>query len=510
MIPYKNIEQAEKIETPISTEMTNELDTYYKMYTNHSEWLADENVKSLNLAAMVSSEMARQILIEMKWTISGKAKDGEEDKPTNPRTEYLTEEFEKLVRILRQKLEQGCAAGGMIIKPYVNKKTGHIYFDTTMDWSFYPISFDDDGNLSDVIIPDILRVGRIIYTRLERHQMTEKGVKITQRLFRSNDRNTIGTEVPLTEVERWADLKPEVTVANTDGALFGWFKVAAANNTDPDCPLGASVFSKAIGTIEQADRQYSRLLWEYEGSELAIDVDPTALRPNARNGNMELPKLNQRLFRAIDIDKGDRDLYEVFAPNIRDANLIGGLNQLLIRIEDQCGLSRGTFSDANVEARTATELTIVRQRSYATISDNQKALEQCLRDVVRVMDVYATIYKLAPAGEYEVSFEWDDSILTDSNEEMQRRMSLLNSGLYGKVEFREWYFGETHAQAVAAIEAIEKEKAPDADEMLPSLRREFSTKPKTPEDEKKEEELEETKTKKNLKKGEEEDDEQRA
>lgn len=30
--------------------------------------------------------------------------------------------------------------------------------------------------------------------------------------------------------------------------------------------------------IHDADVQYSRLLWEYEGGELAIDVDPMALK----------------------------------------------------------------------------------------------------------------------------------------------------------------------------------------------------------------------------------------
>lgn len=184
---------------------------------------------------------------------------------------------------------------------------------------------------------------------------------------------------------------------------------------------------------------------------------------------MEMPKLNQRLFRAIDADKGDRDLYEVFSPPIRDANYICGLNQLLIRIEDQCGLSRGTLSDANVEARTATELRIVQQRSYATISDNQKALESCLRDVVRAMDKFATLYDMAPEGDYEVSFEWDDSIVTDMNQQMQERLALVSSRIIGKQEFREWYFRETPAQAQAAIEKLRQEELDSVESMLPAL-----------------------------------------
>ena len=214
----------------------------------------------------------------------------------------------------------------------------------------------------------------------------------------------------------------------------------------------------------------SRLLWEFEGSELALDVDPTALRPRRNaDGLMETPKLNERLFRQIDIDKGDRDLYEVFSPNIRDANLVNGLNQILYRVEDLCGLSRGTIADVNDTERTATELKINKQRSYATIADNQKALEACLRNVIRAMDKYATVYGLAPEGDYDVSFDWDDSILTDRDQQNQEMLMLLNAGIVSKVEYRMWYYGETKAQAQAAIEEVRQEQAESMMSMLPDI-----------------------------------------
>ena len=462
ILPYKNIEAVEQVETPISTDMANALDDWYNMYINKAEWLSD-TVKSLNLPAFISSELARQIVLEMDWSITGKTQDGETQESDgsdvmNPRAEYLKTEFERCITVLRQKLEQGCAAGGMTIKPY--PKDGHIYFDWTMDWSLYPIAFDDDGNMSDVIFRDTYIEGKTIYTRLERHTVEGDNVKITQRAFKSSSRDAIGLEIPLSDVEYWSQLQPEATVKNTGGQMFGWYKVASANSIDVESPMGASCYCKARDTIKEADMQYSRLLWEYEGSELAIDVDPTVLRPKkTEGGGLEMPKLNQRLFRAVDADKGDRDLYNVFSPTIRDGALITGLNQLLMRIEDQCGLARGTVSDANTEARTATELRIIKQRSYATVADNQKALEHCLKDVIRAMDVYATLYNLAPEGEYEVSFEWDDSIITDTEQQMQERMMLLNAGLISKAEFREWYFNETKDQAIAAVEAIAEEEA---------------------------------------------------
>lgn len=478
MIPFKSIEQAERIESPISTEMATALDRWHRMYLDKPEWLGGEgDVQSLNLPAFICSEIARQVLLEMQWNITGRDANGKTQNENgeavmNPRAEFLKNEFEKIIPVLRPKLEQACAAGGMIIKPY--HVDGHLYFDFAMDWGIYPMAFDDDGKLSDVVIPDVFIEGKTFYTRLERHRVTKDGVEITQRAFKSNMRDNLGTEISLEEVGRWKGVEKEAKVPDSEGALFGWYKVANANNIDVDSPLGAAVFAKAENVIKQADIQYSRVLWEYEGSELAIDVDPSALIPRVgADGRMEMPHLKERLFRAVNIDKGDRDLYEPYAPSIRDTALFNGLNQLLMRVEDLSGLSRGTISDANVEARTATEMRIVRQRSYATIADNQAALETCLKDVIRAMDKYATIYGLAPEGEYDVSFEWDDSILTDTEQQTQERLMLLNAGIISKSEFRQWYMGETQTQARAAIEAVTQEKQAamiDMQEIMPQIK----------------------------------------
>ena len=466
LIPYKDIASAEQIKTPLAPEMVRALSLWCELYHARAPWKEPGKVKSLNLPAMAASEIARQVVLEMKATVDGGTEDAEGKPVTNERSDYLKGEFEGLLAVLRLKLEVGCAAGGMIVKPCPDPVTGRIYFDFCPDWSLYPLAFDGAGNLSDVIIPDVFRDGDAIYTRLERHKLEGDNVIITQRAFKSTREDSLGTEVPLTSVERWAALQPEVTVTGAGGMLFGWYKVASANTVDADCALGASVFAKAVDVAKEIDLQYSRLLWEFEGGELAVDVDPTALYEKSDGKGKTLPKLNERLFRAV--DTGAESTYEVFAPTLRDASLVNGLNQLLIRFEDLCGLSRGTFSDANVDARTATELKIVKQRSYATVADNQKALEKCLRDVLRAMDVYATLYNLAPVGEWAASFEWDDSILTDVDAQLQQRLLLVNSGIMSKAELRQWYLGETEAQAEAAVAAINAEKQL-AEPLLPTV-----------------------------------------
>ena len=228
-----------------------------------------------------------------------------------------------------------------------------------------------------------------------------------------------------------------------------------ANTIDPYSPLGVSGFSRAVNLIKQADLQYSRLMWEFEGGELAIDVDRDALTElTDLNGKTHTvnPQLQARLFRPIDL--GESDTYQVFAPAFRDSSLIAGLNTILMRIEDVCGLSRGTLTDAATEARTATELKILKQRNYATNADIQTALEDALRDVVYIMDTYCILYELTKDGEYDVSFEWDDSILVDVDEELGKRLNLMQNGLASKVETRMWYYGETERQAIEALQKI--------------------------------------------------------
>ena len=478
--PYMDMEAAERVKAPLAPEMGRALALWYDLYRDRAPWKEPGKVKSLNLAASAAGEIARQVTMELGWDIrpapsrgaagrgdpalraalrepAGSADDpgpqsGGSMSPENTRAGYLKEQLRGLMDVLRRKLEQGCAAGGMIVKPWPDLKRGRICFDFAMDWSIWPLAFDGEDNLVDVVIPDVFRDGDAIYTRLERHRLEDGDVTVTQRAFRSTREGSLGVEVPLTSVARWAALPPEAVIAGAEGPLFGWFRVASANSVDASCPLGASVYARAVDVLKEIDLQYSRLLWEFEGGELAVDVDPTALYEKSDGKGRALPKLNERLFRAV--DTGAESTYQVFAPALRDQSLVNGLNQLLIRFEDLCGLSRGTWSDANVDARTATELRIVRQRSYATVADNQKALEKCLRDVLRAMDRYATIYGLAPEGEWEATFEWDDSILTDVDTQLDQRLRLLEAGVMGRDELRQWYLGETEAQARAAVERI--------------------------------------------------------
>ena len=85
------------------------------------------------------------------------------------------------------------------------------------------------------------------------------------------------------------------------------------------------------------------------------------------------------------------------------------------------------------------------------------ALQDSLDEVIYIMDVYCDLYNITPKGEYNTSYEWDDSLLVDIDSELGKRITLQQNGLASKLENRMWYFGETEAQAKEALIKIEDE-----------------------------------------------------
>lgn len=347
-----------------------------------------------------------------------------------------------------------------------------IEFDYIQADRFFPLVFDANGKVIEAVFVQTKedKANECVYLRLEYHKLEGRTVTVQNMAFVSDDMSlanssniksatNIGTPIPLSTVAEWKSLEAKTVIEDVDRLLFAYFRMPEANTIDPYSPLGVSGYSRVVSLIKDADMQYSRLLWEFEGGELAIDVDRDALKfvtDKDGEGRSQLSTLQSRLFRKVDLNA--EDTYNVFAPQLRDVSITHGLNTILTRIEDAVGFSRGTLSEVNtVEAKTATELKILKQRSYATNADIQEALQAALEDVVYVMDVYCELYDVTPAGEYEVSFEWDDSIIVDSESELSKRITLMQNGLASKLENRMWYFGETENQARAALQQIDEE-----------------------------------------------------
>ena len=96
----------------------------------------------------------------------------------------------------------------------------------------------------------------------------------------------------------------------------------------------------------------------------------------------------------LDSCSSQSELLKTFAPKLRDESYIRGLNRLLMHYEDAVGLSRGTFSDPEEKARTATEVAATRQRTLTLAADVRRELIYALQDLSEAVSQVCGLYRL--------------------------------------------------------------------------------------------------------------------
>lgn len=431
--------QGDNADIVLSDKMSSAIELWTKMYEDGGPWCNAKNkIHSLRLPSSIASEFARLVTIEMDVNLSGGA-----------RATYLQQNLTPLLENIRRYVEPGCALGGAVFKPYV--LDGNLVIDFVQGDSFFPTTFDTSNRMTGAIFVQQIKRKDIIYTRAEHHEYSNGVHTIDNKAFASRSSSSLGSPVDLASVPEWAEIEPHVDIEDVDRPLFAYFRVPQANRRDRYSPLGASVYAEAVDTIRDADEQYGRLLWEYEGGQMAVDAADD-LFLHGPDGTVAAPKLSERLYRKRSVPSKEQNFYQIFAPQLRDESYRKGFNTILQRIEFQCGLAYGTLSDPQDTEKTATEITASKQRSYSTVRDIQLALQSALNDLIYAMDALATLYQLAPAGSYKAAYDWDDSIVNEPSARKQMFWQYVTAGKFPfwryLVEFEG--YSEDDAKAIAA------------------------------------------------------------
>lgn len=416
MFPLKDIKQALGVKLAITDDMMQSIEMWQKCFAGQAFWLSD-SVISLRLEQAITREFANITLNEMTASVSN---------------DKLQKIFETATEDLNSELQSGLATGAMVIKPLGGDKVQYISAN-----AFVPIEFDARHRLVKVIFPEFKKIGDNYYTRLEYHRLdTEKGLTITNTAYVSASEGQLGREIPLAAVDEWASLPNAVTYPAMLRPAFGYFRTPIKNTIDGSS-CGVSVYANDINLIRKIDTQFGRLDWEFESGERAIHVDAAAFKKEGTE------KLNKRLYKAVDVDLGDNELFKDFSPAIRQSDITDGLNTYLRRLEFSVGLAYGDLSNPETVAKTATEIKSAKGRKYNTVSAIQKQLKYCLDDLVYALAFYNS---LTTSG-YTFVCDFKDSILTDEQTERTQDIQDLSLGIMRPDEYRMKWYGEDEKTA---------------------------------------------------------------
>lgn len=417
----------------VSLTMEQHIGLWYAMMVNTPPW-QNCDVKAVGLPAAICREVARPTLVEFTANITG-----------SKRADYLNENFQTAKENFSRALELGLALGGVALKPYIYGDK--LLVDITGAAGFQPTKFDPSGRCIGGVFKDKpVKVNGTYYVRLESHELNGTTYTIKNKAYYSDSSGSVGADAQLTTISEWADIEPEVTIENVEGPLFAYFKPPIANTADSNSMCGMSIYGDAatVELIKQADEQWERLRWEYKSSERKVLMDGTSSTADM---------FNKRLFEVGPFSPNG-DFFQHIEPQIRDDAIYRGFQNTLRRVEFNIGLSYGDISDPQTIEKTATEIRSGKQRKYVLISNIQTALEHTFDALIYAMDVYASLYNLAPAGDYEAVYDWDDSILDDQetkDKEFARDMQLVSADIMNAWELRAKYFNEDEATAKAAL-----------------------------------------------------------
>lgn len=436
LIPKSAIENGFQVETIMTSEMERALTRWYNMYIDSPEWATDE-CRPLGLPKAIAKEFAQVVFSELSVTFDG-----------GPRAEYLQAQIERFLANAHTGLELGIALGGLALKPYVSGKD--IFIDATGATGFTPLRFDDGGIcVSGVFRSNPIKYDRRYFVKLEYHDFRDGLYTIRNKVFSSDSKGVCSTEVSLDTVPDWADLAPEVTIQNVERPLFGYFTPPAYNNVDASSDIGLSIYAGATeDLIQQADDQWAQFRYEFKSSERKIIATAEAVG-GVLPGGKPNPLATDRLFVAMPYDSAE--FFHEFSPDLRHTGFYDGLQAILRRIEFNVGLAYGDLSDPTTVEKTATEVVSAKNRKYNTVRGLETRFKEALESAIYGANVYATLFKLAPQGEYEAYIDFDDSVLTDNDALRERDRQDVRDGLMQKYEYRMKWYNEDEETAKAMV-----------------------------------------------------------
>lgn len=324
----------------------------------------------------------------------------------------------------RQAMELSLVGGECYIKPC----PGRTGFSFTLIPRSNVLIFgrDASGKVTDLGTVEKSTRGRYYYTLLERRSVDENGfLTIRNRLYRSMNAQNLGMEVKLSEHPDYAALADTYCYEKPIGSVgLVQLRTPMLNCVDGSADA-VSVFAPAVGLIANIDENEAQLRGEFLRGQSRIIASRDLLKTD-ENGNS---LLTDHLFVGLDDDPEQVGI-TVFSPQLRQQSYLERKQEYLRNVESVVGLKRGMLSDANVEERTATEISSSAGDYNLTVIDFQRMWASAVQETAALCCRLAELYRIAtPPKNPAFSIDWGNGILYDEDKTWEDYQKMVSSGL---------------------------------------------------------------------------------
>lgn len=423
-----------------------------------------ENVKAESVTATIANKLAMLTFADSTMTVRN-SRDTGADTALGARTQLISDILmgiwnQPLPWIVAQMLGKG---GKVLVPTYTH---GKVTVNTIDHNRLVIDGMDGDRISSATLLSDIAEYNDKKYFLLAHYSLEQGGI-----LIRYKVKCEDGGDAELTSIAKWADITPEITIANVDRMLFAYMKCPRDNRTD-DKRYGVPITYGAETAVHDLVEQMNIYRKEYKLTRPMLGLDSSLWRdPNAKLGEQQ-PANNIRSMRKTVQDEDDpfipfdsnsvdgKSMWQYYAPAIRYEAMEGRLQSLKREVEKQCGLSQGVLTERQtMNYANRDEVRAAQYDTFSVIKAIRSQWETAMNDLAYAIDVLAERFGVTPAGsrgQYAIIFDWDTSLIESAEQTFNQYSELQSMGAMRKAELRAWVTGESVDEAQEAIEGVEK------------------------------------------------------
>lgn len=406
---------------------SNQHDPVHYIDSNGESQIRDFN--AVNVLKTVSRKLSK-IVFNEGVTISTDSKEAQEFVETT----FQANRFEQ---VFGEELEGGYAISGLAIVPVYDDQTRTIKFTYCSADNFIPL----DGNTSIVTEAAILNHYRniegtnaegsgqlVYYTLFAIHKRygvigalnddatPNYGYEITHELYRSLERDKVGTQVSLKTIEETSNISERVRLSGLTQPLFVYIKLAGKNNVNYGSPLGLGVCDNSYQQFCNFNNVYDQYMDEIDTAtrQLVASQEFFDVKFNSRGERISTFNPGTKVWQKLNTEDA---MIQDFSPEIRAQGYIDSLNFILKVIELNCGFSAGTFSFDGQSVKTATEVISENTDTYQTRSDNVLIVKQAITDLILNTLYLGSYYELYNGpDDLKITVDFDDGVFTSKTE----------------------------------------------------------------------------------------------
>lgn len=235
---------------------------------------------------------------------------------------------------------------------------------------------------------------------------------------------------------------------------FGILKTAVVNNKNINSPYGISIYANAIDNMLSIDRVFDSL-----DNEIALGRKRVYVSPQAASFNVDENGNTYPIFDSTDIafyrlpGEEGKDLLKESSFDLRIDELSSALQYQLNVYSSKIGLGHNYYKFKQGETYVNTDNVMSSNSDvYRKIKKQENIITNCLINVI-----YAIAELIGISREFQISVDYDDTIIEDKDKIMKQAMTEYNAGLISKAQYYRDIYNLKEDTAVDFMEQMNNE-----------------------------------------------------